>query len=449
MKPMKRLFFISVLAVFLSGLAYPGSFPDAALAQSSDPVFVGAGDIANCSRDEDEATAKLLDNISGTVFTVGDNAYPDGTASQFTNCYGPTWGRHKNRTRPSPGNHDYHVNGADGYFDYFGVAAGSNRTGYYSYNLGAWHIISLNSEISMGAGSAQEQWLRDDLAANSSVCTLAYWHKPRFSSGQHGNIAGSQALWQALYEDGADVVINGHDHTYERFAPQNPNGQADANRGIREFIVGTGGAGLYAFPSIQPNSQVRNNTTYGVLKLTLHSTSYDWQFVHIAGQTFTDSGSSNCVGGGTNPTPTRTRTPTSGPTPTRTRTPTPGPTPTRTRTPTALSSTVMHIGDLDGTSSGSGRWTATVTITLHDANHNPVANATVSGNWSNGASGSGSCVTNSSGQCSVSKSDISRGKSTVTFTVNNINRSGFTYNSNINHDPDGSSNGTRIVVSKP
>jgi len=449
MKPMKRLFFISVLAVFLSGLAYPGSFPDAALAQSSDPVFVGAGDIASCSRDQDEATAKLLDNISGTVYTTGDNVYPDGTASQFTNCYGPTWGRHKNRTRPSPGNHDYHTSGASGYYNYFGTAAGDSGKGYYSYNLGAWHIIALNSEVGYSAGSAQVQWLRNDLAANQKVCTLAYWHHPRFSSGQHGNSSRSQPFWDALYEYGADVVINGHDHTYERFAPQNPNGQADANRGIREFIAGTGGAGLYSFPSIQPNSQVRNNTTYGVLKLTLHSTSYDWQFVPIAGQNFTDSGSSNCVGGGTNPTPTRTRTPTAGPTPTRTRTPTPGPTPTRTRTPTASSSTLMHIGDLDGTSSGSGRWTATVTITLHDANHNPVANATVSGNWSNGASGSASCTTNSNGQCSVTKSDISRGKSSVTFTVNNVSRSGYTYNPDNNHDPDGGSNGTRIVVSKP
>ena len=447
MKLRKRLFFILVIAGSVSGFGY-ASLSDTALAQSSDPVFVGAGDIANCSRDQDEATAKLLDNISGTVFTVGDNAYPDGTASQFTSCYGPTWGRHKNRTHPSPGNHDYHTSGASGYYNYFGAVAGDSGKGYYSYDLGAWHIIALNSEVGYSAGSAQVQWLRNDLAANQKVCTLAYWHHPRFSSGQHGNISRSQPFWDALYEYGADVVINGHDHTYERFAPQNPNGQADANRGIREFIVGTGGAGLYPFPSIQPNSQVRNNTTYGVLKLTLHSTSYDWQFVPIAGQTFTDSGSSNCVGGGTNPTPTRTRTPTSGPTPTRTRTPTPGPTPTHTRTPTASSSAVMHIGDLDGASSGSGRWTATVTITLHDANHNPVANATVSGNWSNGASGSASCVTNSSGQCSVSKSNISRGKSSVTFTVNNVTRSGFTYNSSNNHDPDGGSNGTRINVAR-
>src|SRR5688572_3481171 len=328
-----QIFIVSAFAILLSGFAAADLSPGIILAQSSDPVFVGAGDISNCSRTQDEATAQLLDNISGTVFTLGDNVYPDGTASQFSDCYGPTWGRHKNRTRPSPGNHDYHVNGASAYYNYFGAAAGDSSKGYYSYNLGAWHIIALNSEISHSAGSAQEQWLRNDLAANSSVCTLAYWHKPRFSSGQHGNITSTQTLWQALYDDGADVILNGHDHTYERFAPQNPNGQADSSRGIREFVVGTGGAGLYPFPSIQPNSQVRNNTTYGVLKLTLHSTSYDWQFVPIAGQSFTDSGSSNCVGA-SGPIPTATRTPTSGvgPTATRTRTPTPGPTATRTRT---------------------------------------------------------------------------------------------------------------------
>jgi len=445
MNLMKRLCFTLAIAVAVSGFGY-ANLSNETLAQSGDPVFVGAGDIANCSRDQDEATAKLLDNISGTVFTLGDNVYPDGTAAQFSDCYAPTWGRHKSRTRPVPGNHDYHTSGASGYYNYFGAAAGASGKGYYSYNLGAWHIIALNSEISQGAGSAQEQWLRSDLAANQSVCTLAYWHKPRFSSGQHGNNSASQALWQALYDYKADVILNGHDHTYERFAPQNPNQQADSN-GIREFVVGTGGAGLYPFPTIQPNSQVRNNTTYGVLKLTLHSTSYDWQFVPIAGQNFTDSGSSNCVGGGTNPTPTRTPTSGPGPTATRTRTPTPGPTPTR--TPTASASTVMHIGDLDGSSTGSGKWSATVTITVHDANHNPIANATVSGNWSNGASGSASCTTNSNGQCSVTKNGILKGKRSVTFTVNNLTRSASTYNSSNNHDPDGSSNGTKITVAKP
>src|SRR5215216_1845780 len=321
-KPMiKKLFFVLVI---FSGLVLGSSYPTAevALAQSGDPVFVGAGDIANCSGNTVESTAKLFDGIPGTVFTVGDNAYPDGTSAQFTDCYGPTWGRHKDRTRPAPGNHDYHTAGASGYFGYFGAAAGDPAKGYYSYNLGAWHIIALNSEITYNVGSAQEQWLRADLAKNQSMCTLAYWHKPLFSSGQHGNNSGSKAFWQALYEYGADVVLNGHDHTYQRFAPQNPSGQADP-KGIREFVVGTGGAGLYPFPTTQPNTEVRNNTTFGVLKLTLHATSYDWQFVPIAGQTFTDSGSANCVGSGSGQIPTPTRTSTSAPIATSTMTRTP------------------------------------------------------------------------------------------------------------------------------
>ena len=313
---------------------------ETALAQVVDEVLVGAGDITNCSRTQDESTAQLLDSIPGTVVTMGDNAYPDGTLDQFNNCYGPTWGRHKDRTRPSPGNHDYHVSGAAGYYTYFGAAASpldpnctSNCRGYYSYELGAWHVIALNSEIAMEAGSPQEQWLRGDLAANPKTCTLAYWHKPRFSSGQHGNNSGSQALWQALYDYGADVVLNGHDHTYERFAPQSPTGQSQPTRGIREFVVGTGGASLYSFPSIQPNSEVRDNTTWGVLKLTLHLSSYDWEFVPIAGQTFTDVGSGSCISLGPTPTPTETATPSPAPSPTDTSTPSPTSVPTDTLTP--------------------------------------------------------------------------------------------------------------------
>ena len=442
--------FFSVL-VLLCGLVLASSIhlSESASAQASDPVFVGAGDIANCSSTKDEATAKLLDGIAGTVFTIGDNVYPDGTTTQFTDCYAPTWGRHKDRTKPSVGNHDYHTTGAAGYYTYFGAAASpldsnckSNCRGYYSYNLGAWHIIALNAEIDHAVGSVQEKWLRSDLAANKTACTLAYWHEPRFSSGQHGNATGVQPFWQALYDYGADVVLNGHDHTYQRFAPQNPSGQADP-KGTREFVVGTGGAGLYSFLTNQPNTEVRNNTTWGVIKLTLHATSYDWQFIPIAGQTFTDSGSSNCVAAST--LPTATSTPVAGPT--ATRTPTSGPTPTRTATP---ASNTMHIGDLDGLSTAQGtKWTATVTITVHDANHNPVANATVTGKWSNGATGTVSCTTNSNGQCTVSKTGIRKGKSSVTFTVNNVTRATFTYVSANNHDPDGDSNGTRIIVHKP
>ena len=354
----KNFFF--VLAI-ISALALGNSFtaPERVQAQSSDPVFVGAGDIANCSGKNDEATAKLLDGIAGTVFTLGDNVYPDGTAAQFTDCYGPTWGRHKNRTRPAPGNHDYHTPGASGYYNYFGAVAGDAGKGYYSYNLGAWHIISLNSEVDYAAGSAQEKWLRADLAANKSACTLAYWHHPLFSTGQHGNIPRSQAFWNALYEYGADVILSGHDHTYQRFAAQSPSGKAEPNRGIREFVVGTGGAGLYPFPTNSPTLEVRNNTTFGVLKLTLHATSYDWEFVPIAGQTFSDSGSGNCVSaGGTNPTPTKTPPPSPTATRTATRTPLP-PTATSTSTRIPASPVSSPVGSPTSTTVSASSPTAT------------------------------------------------------------------------------------------
>jgi hypothetical protein len=259
---------------------------------SASVVLVGAGDIADCDA---QPTAALLDNIPGTVFTAGDNAYPDGTASDYASCYDPSWGRHKARTRPAPGNHDYNTSGATGYYDYFGALAGPAGRGYYSYDLGAWHIVSLNSNVSMSAGSAQETWLRADLAASTKSCTIAYWHHPRFSSGSnHGSSTQSAGVWQALYDAGAEIVISGHDHEYERFAPQTPSAGADPARGIREFIVGTGGAGLYSFATPLPNSEVRDNTSFGVLKLTLSAGSYTWEFIPIAGDSFTDSGSGTC-----------------------------------------------------------------------------------------------------------------------------------------------------------
>jgi hypothetical protein len=258
-------------------------------------VIVGAGDITDCGNDNDEATAKLLDGIAGTVYTLGDNAYSDGTLTEYQQCYDPTWGRHKARTKPSPGNHDYHTSGASGYFTYFGSLAGPSGRGYYSYDLGDWHIISLNSEVSMSAGSTQEQWLRADLAASTKQCTLAYWHKPRFSSGtNHGSESAAQPLWQALYEFHAEIVLGGHEHNYERFAPQTPTGAADATNGIREFVVGTGGESHYTGNSPIANSQVFNGSTFGVLKLTLGAGTYSWQFVPVAGQSFTDSGSGTC-----------------------------------------------------------------------------------------------------------------------------------------------------------
>ncbi len=259
-----------------------------------DPVLVGAGDISN-SGSGDSATAALLDGIPGTVFTAGDNVYPNGTTSEFNTYYDPTWGRHKARTRPSPGNHDYNTSGATGYYGYFGAQAGPSGQGYYSYDLGNWHIVSLNSNISMSAGSAQETWLRNDLAASTKPCTAAYWHHPLFTSGSnHSPSTGTRPLFQALYDYNADVVLFGHNHQYERFAPQNPNGGLDTTNGIRTFVAGMGGASHYSFGTIQPNSEVRNSDTYGVLKLTLHSNSFDWQFVPEAGKSFTDSGTTAC-----------------------------------------------------------------------------------------------------------------------------------------------------------
>jgi acid phosphatase type 7 len=258
---------------------------------TSDPVIAAAGDI--CGSPTDCApTAKLLDSIAPTrVLTLGDHAYPDGSSSDYANYYDPNWGRHKSKTSPSPGNHDYHTSGGAGYFGYFGSQAPS---AYYSFNLGSWHLISLNGEISVSAGSAQETWLKNDLAANTGKCILAYWHEPRFSSGgEHGSDSSFDPFWRDLYAAGADVVLNGHDHNYERFAPQNPSGAADP-KGIREFVVGTGGASHYNFGTTVANSEVRDNTSFGVLKLTLHPGGYDWQFVPVAGASFTDSGSASC-----------------------------------------------------------------------------------------------------------------------------------------------------------
>jgi hypothetical protein len=257
-------------------------------------VFVGAGDIADCGSSGDEATAALLDGIAGTVFTTGDNVYNDGSATQFAQCYEPTWGRHAARTRPSPGNHDYRTSGATGYFAYFGANAGDAGVGYYSFDLGEWHIVSLNSNISMSAGSTQEQWLRADLAATTRACVLAYWHHPRFSSGDHGSDTGPGPLWQALYDLGADVVLAGHDHNYERFAPQTPDGVRDDARGLRQFVVGTGGTGFRSVGTPIANSETTNDDTFGVLKLTLSPGAYTWEFVPVAGGSYRDAGTGTC-----------------------------------------------------------------------------------------------------------------------------------------------------------
>jgi len=266
---------------------------------AAEAVLIGAGDIADCSDLAGaEGTAKLLEANPGTVMALGDMAYPNGTAEDFK-CYHKTWGRVKDRTRPAVGNHEFHSSGATHYFQYFGGAAGDPKTGYYSYDLGSWHIVVLNSECAevggCGAGSPEEKWLRADLAAHPAGCMLAYFHKPRFSSGlNHGNDPEIGAFWQALYDYNAELILNGHDHDYERFAPQDPNGNPDPKRGIREFVVGTGGKNHREFGIRKSNSEVRNNDTFGVLKLTLKATGYDWKFIPEAGKRFTDSGSGNC-----------------------------------------------------------------------------------------------------------------------------------------------------------
>jgi len=260
---------------------------------------LAAGDIASCGHQRDEQTASLLDGLDGIVLTLGDNAYPNGTAEEFASCYEPTWGRHKARTRPSAGNHDFNTAGAAGYFGYFGAAAGPAPQGWYSFDYGGWHLVALNSNCAAiggcGRTSPQGLWLEADLDANPSRCTLAYWHHPRFaSSSNHGSSILTRELWRILQEHGADVALVGHDHNYERFAPQDADGVADP-LGIRQFVVGTGGAGLYAMGAPEPNSEMRDDTSYGVISLDLAPDGYAWQFHPIAGDTFTDSGVASCV----------------------------------------------------------------------------------------------------------------------------------------------------------
>jgi Bacterial Ig domain/Calcineurin-like phosphoesterase len=258
---------------------------------SGDPTIAAAGDIAG-SGTGDEATALILDRLAPDgVLTLGDNAYSSGTPWEFTTYYEPTWGRHKAKTHPAPGNHDYLTAGASGYFGYFGVAAGDPSKGYYSFDLGQWHLIALNSEIEHGDGSAQLEWLKSDLAAHPATCTLAYWHKPRFSDGADN--ATLAPFWSVLYGARADVVLSGHEHNYQRLSPLNPEGAVDTGRGIRTFIVGTGGRGLYALVD-DPVRQAGNATTHGVLEMTLHPQSYDWRFVAEAGKTYSDSGTATC-----------------------------------------------------------------------------------------------------------------------------------------------------------
>jgi len=298
------------------------AFGPVAAAVVNDPVIAAAGDIAcdpasssfngglgSSSSCHQRATSDLLVSVNpAAVLTLGDTAYECGSATAFAQSFDPSWGRVKSAIRPVLGNHEYVSTGtgctstASGYFAYFGAVAGDPTKGYYSYDVGSWHLIALNSNCSRiggcNPGQPEEQWLRADLAAHQNQCVLAYWHQPHFSSGSHGNDDGGHnltgAFWQALYDYRADVVLNGHDHDYERFGPQTPAGALDPQLGLRQFVIGTGGKSRSSLVAARPNSEIRDSSTYGVLRLTLHPGSYDWRFVLEAGKSFADSGSASC-----------------------------------------------------------------------------------------------------------------------------------------------------------
>lgn len=269
-----------------------------AAGDSVDPVLLAAGDIARCDAEDDEAVARLLDEEQGTVVALGDQVYPSGTTRRYAECYAPSWGHHRARTRPTPGNHDYRRSGAGGYFGYFGSLAGPGELGYYSYAVGVhWQAISLNSNcehIPDGCGpeSAQMRWLQDELGRHAGKNIVAYWHHAVFSSGHHGGDQRARGFWRLLHEAGADLVLVSHDHNYERFAELDADGDPQEG-GLRQFVVGTGGGQLRAFPGeAETGTEMRDAESHGVLKVELHPTSYSWEYLPAEGSTFTDSGTS-------------------------------------------------------------------------------------------------------------------------------------------------------------
>lgn len=288
------------LVAAAAGLAGCGGGGDSPPPAPPSLKVVAAGDIADCSGGAPSAsaaarTAALVAPDDAVVLTLGDNTYPVGAHTEFSDCYHPTWGAYRSRTRPAPGNHDYATPGADGYFGYFGTLAGPDRRGWYSFDAGGWHFISLNSNVDADPASAQAQWLAADLAqSRDALCTIAVWHHPVTSSGLHGNDPKMATVLSALHTAGVDVVLNGHDHGYERFARQDANGVADPARGIRTFVVGTGGAPLYPFPAPRPNSEVRYAGDHGVLRLFLEADGYRWAFVRAGNGSTFDSGSDRC-----------------------------------------------------------------------------------------------------------------------------------------------------------
>jgi acid phosphatase type 7 len=300
---------IAVLVLTVSRLVVWERAREPIVPLTASPVLLAAGDIA-CAPDNRSfrggagkpyacrahATAELAQKRSPTaVLALGDVQYGSGSLADYQASFDRTWGRLHDVLYAVPGDEEYERNSEGmAYFSYFGMAAGEPGKGYYSFNLGRWHIIALNSNLARGPGSPQERWLRADLAGDRSPCTLAFWHRPRFSSGGNGNGPSITPLWRALYDDHVDVVLNGHDHDYERFAPQTPDG-VKASDGIREFVVGTGGASHGSAGPRAANSELFDNQTFGLLRLDLHDGSYDWRFVPEPGKQFSDSGHATCT----------------------------------------------------------------------------------------------------------------------------------------------------------
>jgi len=255
-------------------------------------VLLAAGDIGLCGALGAAQTGEMLEGLEGTILAVGDLAYPHGSAEDFAACYDPVWGQHKSRTKPSPGNHEYETAAAQAYFDYWGAAAGPAGLGYYSFKAGDWLVLSLNSNVPFGSTTAQGQWIRSELTAHTARCTLAYFHHPLYSSGPNGDNARLAGLWQLLYDNGVDVIVSAHEHLYERYAPMSPDGQRNDTRGLRQFIVGTGGAGLYSIQRLHPLSET-HVIAHGLLKLTLAAQGYQWDFLQVNGATG-DSGADVC-----------------------------------------------------------------------------------------------------------------------------------------------------------
>ena len=275
--------------------------PSTESVDASAPILVGAGDIGDCSNGCAESTGALLDRIDGTVFAAGDVAYEDGSLEQFAECYEPGWGRHKSRTRPAVGNHEYHIGGAADYFEYWGAAAGTAGQGWYSFDIANWHVVVLNSncdEVDCGPGSPQLDWLEADLAASTANCTAAIWHHARWSTGNHGNHGSVAPFVELLYAHGAELLIAGHDHSYERIGPRRPDGTPDAAFGLRSFVVGTGGKSpLYHWSRGRfADTEARDNNHYGVLRLDLGADGYGFEFVPVVDGGFTDAGSGICHG---------------------------------------------------------------------------------------------------------------------------------------------------------